>query len=298
MQKKIILVGETVLDRNHIVEMGGKAAEYNSPKAILLKTELSLGGAGMVYSALKQTDRKVDFFSISNKKLKHKLSLSDRKNISFDANYKLEKNRYWAKKNMILQINDIKKTKKILKKFQNSLIKKACNLKNGNIVIFSDYRNGIFGNEFTKKIIKILKSKNSEILLDQQSTTKEPDLLKFKGVDFLFLNKEELLKSLKKYKIKNTNLKKGIIALHNKIGINKIIVKMGHNGCLYSDKEKFLKSRSFKPLKKANTIGAGDFFLAKFASLNISDIKNRLSQSNKFAYLKIIGKLKNEKIII
>ncbi len=52
MQRKIILIGELILDKNFFIRSQGKAAEFNSPKNILLKKELNLGGAGMVYNAL------------------------------------------------------------------------------------------------------------------------------------------------------------------------------------------------------------------------------------------------------
>lgn len=298
MQRKIILVGEIVLDKNYIIKRQGKAAEFNSAKCILLKTKFDLGGAGMVYSALKKMHKNLDFFSISQKSNKNIISFNDRKNIIFDDLYKLEKKRFWEKKNLILQINDIKQPKKFLLRFQNLLIKKINKLKSGTIVVFSDYRNGIFAKEFTKKVIKVLKSKNIEIMLDQQSTSKDPDLLKFKGVDYLFLNEQELLKSFKIYKIRNLNLKKAITTLQNKIGINKLIVKMGQSGCLYSDKKNFIRSKAYKVLKNVNTIGAGDFFIAKFVTLYLSDIKRRLSEANKYAYLKITGKIKTKNLLV
>ncbi len=298
MQRKIILVGEIVLDKNYIIKRQGKAAEFNSPKSILLKTKFNLGGAGMVYSALKQIHKNLDFFSISHKSNKNIISASDRKNIIFDGLYKLEKKRFWEKKDLILQINDVKKSKKFLLRFQSLLIEKINKIKSGTIVLLSDYRNGIFTEKFTKKVIKILKSKNIEILLDQQSTSTDPDLLKFKGIDYLFLNERELFKSFKIYKIRNLNLKKAIVTLQNKIGINKLVVKLGQSGCLYSDKQCFVRSKAYKVLKNVNTIGAGDFFIAKFVTLYLYDIKKRLSEANKYAYLKIVGKLKTKNLLV
>ncbi len=64
MQRKIILVGEIVLDKNYIIKRQGKAAEFNSAKCILLKTKFDLGGAGMVYSPMPLLpDEPMDVFA-------------------------------------------------------------------------------------------------------------------------------------------------------------------------------------------------------------------------------------------
>ena len=46
------------------------------------------------------------------------------------------------------------------------------------------------------------------------------------------------------------------------------------------------KVKALKTLKNANTIGAGDFFLAKFATSKKINMIERLFESNKFAYKK------------
>ena len=62
MQKKIFLIGELILDRNLFIKSIGKAVEFNSPKYQTLKNTINLGGAGMVYSALKILSKKWNFF--------------------------------------------------------------------------------------------------------------------------------------------------------------------------------------------------------------------------------------------
>ena len=298
MQRKIILIGELILDKNFFIRSQGKAAEFNSPKNILLKKELNLGGAGMVYNALTKISKNVEFFSITNHEIQNKIIKNLKKNILFDINYKLEKNRYWEKKKMIMQLNHIRLPKKSVKNFQNFLIKKIKSEKNGRNIIFSDYRNGIFDKEHTKKIIKILKSKNNIIFVDQQSTTKKPDLLKFKNADYLILNEYEFRKAFKKYKINNLNFENSLKVLRKKIGINSFIIKMGKKGSSYFTEGTFVKVKAYKTAKNLNTIGAGDFFLAKFATLEKKAMKDKLYEANKFAYKKISNKIKIKSIRI
>jgi len=73
VQKKIILIGELILDKNLFIRSQGKAAEFNSPKNVLLKSEINLGGAGMVYNALAQISKNLEFFSITNYEIKNKI---------------------------------------------------------------------------------------------------------------------------------------------------------------------------------------------------------------------------------
>jgi len=235
----------------------------------------------------------------SNKnEIQNKIIKNLKKNILFDINYKLEKNRYWKEKKMIMQLNHIKSPKKSIKNFQNFLIKKIKSEKNGRNIIFSDYRNGIFDKEHTKKIIKILKSKNNIIFVDQQSTTKKPDLLKFKNADYLILNEYEFRKAFKKYKINNLNFENSLKVLRIKIGINNFIIKMGKKGSSYFTEGTFVKVKAYKTAKNLNTIGAGDFFLAKFATLEKKTIRDKLYEANKFAYKKISNKIKIKSIRI
>jgi len=298
VQKKIILLGELILDKNLFMLSQGKAAEFNLPKNILLKSEINLGGAGMVYNALTRISKNFEFFSITNHEIKNKIFNKLKKNIFFDTHYKLEKNRFWKGKIMSMQLNNINLHNKAIKKFQNYFIKRIRNVKKGNIVIFSDYRNGIFDKNYTKKIIKILKLKNNKIFVDQQSTTKKPDLLKFRNTDFLILNEQEFRKAFKKYNINNLNFQNSLKALQKKIGINNFVIKMGKKGSSYFSEGTFVKVKAYKTAKNLNTIGAGDFFLAKFATLGKMTVKDKLYEANKFAYKKISNKIKIKSIRI
>ena len=65
-----IIIGDLIIDRNYFITPSGKSAEFNSKKYILIKKNFYLGGAGMVYVALKKLDKNVDFFTISSKEFK------------------------------------------------------------------------------------------------------------------------------------------------------------------------------------------------------------------------------------
>ena len=294
MQKRIILIGELIIDRNLFIREVGRSTEFNVQKNILINEKINLGGAGMVYSGLKLLSNQIDFFSITNFNFTKNLQKLLKKNIIFDEKYMLEKNRFWKNKKMIMQINNLVNSKVAVKKFQNNLIKKIEKFNKNDVVILSDYRQGIFEKNFTKKIVRLIKLNGNIIHVDQQSTSRNPDLIKFKNSDFLILNKGEYLKAFKIYKLEKSNFKNSLKILQKKIGIKNLIIKDGKDGSIFLNNNKLFKVKALKTLKNANTIGAGDFFLAKFATSKKTNMIERLFESNKFAYKKISNNIKTK----
>ena len=294
MQKRIILIGELIIDRNLFIREVGRSTEFNVQKNILINEKINLGGAGMVYSGLKLLSNQIDFFSITNFNFTKNLQKLLKKNIIFDEKYMLEKNRFWKNKKMIMQINNLVNSKVAVKKFQNNLIKKIEKFNKNDVVILSDYRQGIFEKNFTKKIVRLIKLNGNIIHVDQQSTSRNPDLIKFKNSDFLILNKGEYLKAFKIYKLEKSNFKNSLKILQKKIGIKNLIIKDGKDGSIFLNNNKLFKVKALKTLKNANTIGAGDFFLAKFATSKKINMIERLFESNKFAYKKISNNIKTK----
>ena len=292
MQKRIILIGELIIDRNLFIREVGRSAEFNVQKNILINEKIDLGGAGMVYTGLKLLSNQIDFFSITNFNFIKNLQKLLKKNIIIDEKYLLEKNRFWKNKKMIMQINNLVNSKVAVKKFQNNLIKKIKKINKNDVVILSDYRLGIFEKNFTKKIVRLIKLNGNIIHVDQQSTSRNPDLIKFKNSDFLILNRGEYLKAFKIYKLEKSNFKNSLKILQKKIGIKNLIIKDGKNGSIFLNNNKLFKVKALKTLKNANTIGAGDFFLAKFATSKKINMAERLFESNKFAYKKISNNIK------
>ena len=165
----------------------------------------------------------------------------------------------------------------------------------GNIIL-CDYRYGIFSNNFTKKIIRILNEKNCEIYVDQQSTTKDPDISKFKNINYLILNNLEYKKIFKIYKIDGKNLLTKLSKLQKIFNIKSFVVKTGSKGCLVFKNNKIIKSKPPpKFYSNLNTIGAGDYFLACFVNKYKENLPKRIKLSNDYAFSKIIGKSKVKK---
>tara|TARA_B110000483_G_C18186784_1_gene539267 strand:- start:240 stop:1136 length:897 start_codon:yes stop_codon:yes gene_type:complete len=291
-----IIIGDLIIDQNYLMKPSGKSAEFNSKKYNLTNKNFNLGGAGMVYTALKKLDANVDFFTISSQKFKNIFSQLKLKNISFSDSFTIEKKRYWEKNKLNFQLNNIRLNKNEISKFQLRFLKEIDKIKKYSNIILCDYRYGIFSNEFTKTIIKIFKKKKCEIYVDQQSTSVDPDIIKYKNIDYLILNKKEYDKIFIIYKIKGKNLLTKLAKLQKIFNIKCLVIKTGSKGCsIFKDNN----ITSVKPSKKTNlyldTIGAGDYFLASFVYKRYVNIAQRMKLSNNYAFSKIIGKSKVNK---
>lgn len=288
-----IIIGDLIIDQNYITVPSGKSAEFNARKFKLVKKNLNLGGAGMVFTALKKLDSDTNFLTIAPSKYKkifNKLQLTD---IIFTDKITIEKKRYWQNNKLLFQINNIKLDQKEIKKFQIKFLKKINKIKHQSNILLCDYRYGIFSNEFTKKIIKIFKKKNCELYVDQQSTSLNPDIGKFKYVNYLILNLNEYNKIFKIYKIKEKTLLKKLIKLQKILSINTFVVKKGSKGCSVFKNKGIISATVDKEKKQSiNTIGAGDYFLSAFVINRNKNNAQRIKFSNNYAYSKIIGKSK------
>ena len=109
MQKKAILIGELILDKDIYVTNRGYAAEHKAPKNILMNEKTILGGTGMVLNALSILKKKTNFFTIVNSKLNLKSKYISSHQIE-NFSYKLEKKRFWDGDKLIMQLNDLKKS--------------------------------------------------------------------------------------------------------------------------------------------------------------------------------------------
>jgi bifunctional ADP-heptose synthase (sugar kinase/adenylyltransferase) len=288
-----IIIGDLIIDQNYFMMPAGRSAEFISKKFFLIDKNFNLGGAGMVYEAFKKLDTSVDFYSISPNKFKNLFKKLKLKNILFSNGLTVEKKRYWENNKLTLQLNNIRLNNQEINKFQSQFLKKIARIKSFSNIILCDYRYGIFSNNFSKKIIKILKKKKCEIYVDQQSTSEEPDIFKFKDVDYLILNKLEFSKVFKTYKIKGKNLLKKLSNLQKLLNIKFLVIKTGLRGCSIFVDDRIINSMSPKKTNShLNTIGAGDYFLASFVYNRHENLLKRMKLSNNYAFSKITGKIK------
>lgn len=246
--KNILLIGDTIIDEDHFIDVVGLSLESPTLKGNLNSIKIKVGGAANVASHLTILGCNVTFVTAIKREylLKDKCInlinvVKDRDNI---------KSRYWIQKSgcvyKYLQINDCEKNEL---KFDFNLSE---DLKY-DLVAVSDYRCGLLNLDLIHQI-EIQKIKK---IAASQKSDKQPNYDFYSLFDVLVVNEDEYRS------LDQTNKKP-----------NKIIVTLGKDGAkkIFDDKE-----INYKPYFSVvkNTIGAGDAFYAAYLATESVDFANK-----------------------
>ena len=266
--KKVLVIGETIIDRYITTETIGKSGK--EPMLVLKpKKEIKfLGGAGYIANLCSGFVKDLKIISFLGKENTEKKFVLKNLNKSITHNFLLKKNSPTI--NKLRYLDDYKKTKilgvynlnddlisKTEEKKFYSLLKK--NINKFDILIISDYGHGII----TEKIKKLLLKKSNKIFLNAQINSFNRGyntVLKYKRVNTLVINEGELRYELRD---KHSEVQKLAKKLSKIISVKNIVVTSGKSGSTFINTKK--NSLIFCPAFNKNnidTIGAGDTFFA------------------------------------
>lgn len=285
-KKKILVLGELIIDKTYKIMNVGKSLETNTPKYLFLNEQIDMGGAGKVYLSTKKLLGKKVFFITS--KFFQSSPIKD-KNIYFFNSKKMiniEKNRFWENKKKIIQINKDYKKKYLDKKMFNNFFLKILKKKIKDIqsLIISDYNHGLINREILQKIKDLSKKYSFNIYVDKQFTSEKHFPNYYNKIDYLFVNTLEFNLLKKKYNITGSAIS-SLSKLKKLINCKNIILKKGKNGsCMLTHENIYFEAKSNLNRKIVNVSGAGDHFLSMFASLKENiPVKKKLEFSNIWA---------------
>lgn len=267
---KVLVVGETIIDKYTFCETIGKASK--DPMLVVKKKEdqIYLGGASSIVQNVKKLCDNVHFLSeigsentyksFINKKLKN-INKTILKNRKFPT---IEKRRYidQISNTKLLGLYNVEDSVyfKNKKNLINNFLKKK--LKNFDVVIASDYGHGLLDNESSKLLVK---NSNYLFLNCQINANNKGNhlILKYKGASNLIINESELRYEMRDDKSSVEKLLRKFSSIYK---INLIIVTMGINGTILFDKKKnkILKIPAFAS-KVVDKVGTGDIMLAVLA---------------------------------
>lgn len=248
--KKILVVGDTILDKDHIIEVTGLSLESPTIKGNLKDTNVKLGGAANVVKYLHEFGCDVTFVtSIRSKELVESICS---KLINVYNEHDNVKNRYWIQKGdalyKYLQVNDC--NDKGLELSTKLFLDNEYDL-----VIVSDYRCGLVSNSILESVNKI----NCKKIATSQKSDKNSNYFKYKNFDILIVNQNEY-KSFLEEKLDHT--------------ISKIIVTKGDSGAEEILSTGIIHYKSY-PVNQVNVIGAGDAFCAAYSATESIDFANK-----------------------
>lgn len=267
-KKKILIIGETIIDKYIFTETVGKSAK--EPILIFKKTNEKkfLGGIGYIanlVSSFSSNTKILSFLGEGNDELGFV-----KKSLNRNINYKFLTKSKSPTINKLRYVDDYKKTKIfgiydindnfISPKEEKSFIKNLRKeLKKQDIIIVADYGHGLF----TKKVRNELFKHKEKIFLNTQINSFNRGfhtLFNYKKVNTLVINESELRYELRD---KNSDIDKLAQILKKKINLKNLIITRGKLGAAFysNNKERKFYSPAFAK-KLVDAIGAGDTFFA------------------------------------
>jgi bifunctional ADP-heptose synthase (sugar kinase/adenylyltransferase) len=256
LNKNILVIGDSIIDKDFHVENAGKSLETDSIKTKFIKQTIDLGGASRTVNFLSNFDINIEFFTnlqadyfTEFNDIYSKLKIHQTETVST-----VEKLRIKMKKgNQLTTVFQINKDFKSLHESYSDIFN-ILN-KNYDIVLINDYRTGMFD----KKLIKIVNELDyKKIVFASQLSSNNLNICNYSNFHILILNKYEFESEF--------NIQFDLNHNYSSIFTNKmekVIVTLGDEGAVLITKEENTYF-STKSKKFNNTIGAGDVFVGSY----------------------------------
>ena len=276
----VLVVGDTIIDTYVETSLIGNNAKTPTFSTKYIGEKRYIGGAAIVASHLKAAGANVKFCSVLGDDkdadyVKKELKKNKIKDLTFkDSSRPTTDKRYYISENYRLLKVDKVENSPIDKKFLNKIIKVIQNHKKG-MVIFSDFRHGIFSKASTPELKKAIQKKIFKVG-DSQVASRWGNILEFDNFDLITPNEKETRFALGD---QDTGVRPLASKLYEKAKCKTLIFKLGSNGIL-TLRRKIQKNdvRSFfviDALEKnaIDPVGCGDALIA-YASLALYISKN------------------------
>jgi D-beta-D-heptose 7-phosphate kinase/D-beta-D-heptose 1-phosphate adenosyltransferase len=253
MAKKILIIGDTILDETVDTTAIGLSLETPTLKVSHDSTTVDLGGAANVAKNLVNLGCDVTFVTSGV------VDVTGANVISLSGSPH-KKTRVWVSRGdgnyKYLQINQ-KETARVETDVE---VMQLLDQEHDTLVI-SDYSKGTLTPSLIRLLIKY--TNFSEIISMAQISDKEYDYSIFNGSNFLVLNERE-------WENQAANL----------TGISCVVTR-GENGALFISDDNYFEEAGVK-VDAVDTTGAGDCFVAAFCAAD-GDVRDRIKAANEYA---------------
>ncbi len=287
---KVHVLGDTIIDTIHNCEVIGGL--HKTPTLSITKkvSQNFLGGAGVVALHFKKITNNVEFTSLVGEDAAGRFAKKQFKKFKLKTNIFSEKDRpttnkssYFVDNHKLLKVDEVINTpilESTIKKIEQ-IIKKEKN----KIVVFSDFRHGIFNKFTSKKFVSIIRNSCFKVA-DSQVASRWGNILDFNNFDLITPTEKEARYSLFEQDLPIRTLADELL---KKSHAENLILKLGSKGLTSLNK----KRKDYIVLDPfvnqfADSNGAGDALLAYSAaslystkSLIISSIIGTIAASCK-----------------
>ncbi len=268
--KKVCVLGDLIVDEYINCFPVGMSQE--EPTLVVTPNERTnfIGGAGIVACHASSLGADVDFYSVAGEDLTHEFAKKKLLESNVNATIWIEKNRQTSLKQRfrcsgrsLLRVNHLSQQSVSIKMQADIIEKVSENLKNYDVLIFSDFNYGYLPTVMVETIIKRARANNIVIAADSQSSSQTGNILRFQGVDLITPTEREARLALH-------NSEDGLVVLADKIltksGCENIILKLGSDGLLSQNLTSLENSLKTERIEAINSnpidpAGAGDSLL-------------------------------------
>ena len=265
----VTIVGDTIIDTYVRTQIIGNNAKTPTFSTKYLSEKNYIGGAAIVAMHLKAAGANVKFCSVTGDDALGRFTERELKKYKIKTNIFKDNSRPTTEKKYFISDNDhlLKvdnvENSPLLKNFQNKIsnfIKKQSK----GMIIFSDFRHGIFNKESIPLYIKSIK-KGVFKVADSQVASRWGNILDFKKFDLITPNEKQARFSMGD---QDTALRPLASKLYDKAKCKTLMLKLGSKGSITLRRKMREKDfRSFFVLDALeknpfDTVGCGDAFLS------------------------------------
>ncbi len=264
---KVHVVGDTIVDKYSYCSVLGPTTKTPTFSVKLETSKTFVGGAGIVAKHVKNLGAEVTFTTVMGKDQLTDFAISDLRKCSINVNAILDntrpttlKERFWADGYKLLQVDTLDNSivsEKTLNEIGDHIEQEPAD-----IVIFSDFRHGIFQKETINALTQRIHPGTIKVA-DSQVSNRWGNILDFKGFDIIFPNEKEARFALGD---QDTGVRPLGAKLYAESKAKYLVLKLGEKGVLvYRDanenpRDFFLIDSFVEEL--VDGMGAGDAMLA------------------------------------
>ncbi len=244
----ILIIGDTIVDEYISCEPLGMSQEDPTIVVTPLANDMFIGGAAVVASHAKTLGAKVKFVSVVGKDKNKEFVSSGLKKLGIDVSLYEDdtrpttlKQRFRANGKTLLRVNHLKQHK-ISKDIEKLIVKDIQkNIKDLDLIIFSDFSYGVLTQSLIDNISKIGKKNNILMSADSQSSSQIGDISKFNNMTLVTPTEREIRLSLNDFEsglvVLSENLKNKIDAqyIFTTLGSEGVMIYNGNNDKLLTD---------------------------------------------------------------
>ena len=265
----VLVLGDTIVDEYISCEPLGMSQEDPTIVVSPLQSDKFIGGAAIVASHAKTLGANVKFISVVGDDENSSYVKDGLEKLNIDVSLYLDstrpttlKQRFRAKDKTLLRVNHLKQHG-IENDIENNILEEVKkNIKDLDLIIFSDFSYGVLTNNIINNISIIAKENNIIMAADSQSSSQVGDISKFKDMTLVTPTEREIRLSL-------NDFESGLVVLSNKLidkaGAKYIFTTLGAEGLMiYNSTSNELLTDNINPLGNIvkDVSGAGDSLLA------------------------------------